>query len=267
MGVLMQWRHALVREGRVVDEPTLCTVEDAIELAPAHREWIERQVREQELRDQVIANRSRPLAAAPGETAPAEPHPATVIADRRTLPALTRSASNFSEIVNSLPDTSAIGQVERLVASAISAAHLAAELDTLAFSIGRPATRELVVSLLHARSRSHSWRYTRMFAAMERRSPAEETLTAHVASASSAQELLQSLRSLGLDERELDETLIDLLYARSRSMRWRVTHPLRRLLGSPRFWRVRRALRRAQPSYASFRNGRARRRLKPQPER
>jgi hypothetical protein len=260
---LRHWRHGRVRDGRLEGEPTICTVQEAIDIAPANRDWIERQVREQDRRERVTAEHER---AKPDEDRFDLPLVAALIADRRPIPSLTQSASRFAEIVHGLPEDSAMSQVERLVAGATSAAHLAGELDTVAFSIGRPATRQLVASLLHARSRSHSWRYTQLFAALQRTDPAEQKLSRHIAAATSAQELLQRLGSLEQHEQELDDILIDLLYARSKSARWRATYPLRRLGGLPRLRGVRRLLRRAQPTYASIKQqGRRPRGLKPHP--
>jgi hypothetical protein len=263
MGALIHWRHGLVQEGRLMGEPTVYGVDEAIELAPANREWIERQVHEQKLRDEAIATRGGAPKPEPARD-PRTESQRTLIIDGRPLSALTQSASRFSEIVEGLPSDSPVGQLERLLDSAISPAHLASEIDTLAFSIGRPASRELVVSLLHARARSHSWRYTRPFGVFERPSAKQQALAAEIAEASTAQELLGRIYAQGEIEQELDEALTDLLYARSKSIRWRATLPLRLLLSIRHLRGVRRTLRRAQAAYASLREGRPERRLKSQ---
>jgi hypothetical protein len=56
-------------------------------------------------------------------------------------------------------------------------------------------------------------------------------------------ELLRRLALVELPAQELTETLAHILYARANSFRWRITAPLRNLLGAYEFHRVRAILR------------------------
>jgi hypothetical protein len=244
------WRTGVIREGRLIADPTACTIFEAISQAPAHRAWFNAQVREREQRDSVFDASKRPPRP---DGASLDYVVSAIVVDRRPLPVVTHSASRFAQIVSELPHDSLIAHLEEILSGAISVSHLAEDFRLLAFSIGQPGARELLVSLLHARARSHSWRYTRPLALLERRGASQRELAALIDAAPDAQVLLQRLDGLdGLDH-ELDELLVDLLYARSRSIRWRATTPLRSFLASPRFAGTRGRLRDAQPRYAALR--------------
>jgi hypothetical protein len=246
------WRTGVVREGRLVGNPTIHTIDEAVRQAPAHRAWFDAQVREREQRDSVFDASKRAAQRQGAVVGHAVP---VIVVDGRPLPAVTHSASRFAEIVSELPGDSLISRLEALLANAISASHLAEDFRLLEFSIGSPGARELLVSLVHARARSHSWRYTRTLALFERRGAGQRELAALIDGAPDAQVVLRRLEVLdGLDD-ELDEALIDLLYTRSRSLRWRATTPLRSVLASPRFARTRRRLRGAQRTYAALKRG------------
>jgi hypothetical protein len=266
-GPMQRWRTARWEFGAPQDGVSQLSLKEVEDLAPAHRAWIREQVREAERLDAM-------LARARGGSAEPVPIPATavsisvsaftastavsvaasVLPDRRRVAVVTHSASTYSALTHRLPVSSAVAQVEALVARAVSASHLAAELDTVALSIGQPAVRELVASLLHARSRSHSWRYTRLLGRVERRSARERQITRLVDRSQNARELLNRLEAEKLSEPELHETLMNLLYAQNHGLRWKVTYPLRRALGSPRLGAWRAVLRRqVQPHFAALR--------------
>ncbi len=253
---LMGWRSARWQHGALQDLVVPCALSKVEELAPANRSWIQERLREDERLDLMLA-RARGDSAedeAAGE-APDVVSVATIaraaasgasesvlLPDQRRVAAVTRSASIYSALTHRLPSSSPIAQVEAFVADAVSASHLAIELDTLSLAIGAPAVRELVVSLLHARTRSHSWRYTRFLSRLERRSAHERRLARVVGASDSARDLLDSLEARGITP-EMDEVLVNLLYAQHHGVRWRSTYPLRRTLGSPRLKSCRGVLR------------------------
>jgi hypothetical protein len=241
---LMGWRRARWQHGALQDRVVSCTLKELEELAPANRAWIQERMREDERLDLMLARArgvsagDQTIADAPGVVsvaaiagpAASPPSESVLLPDRRRVAVVTHSASTYSALTHRLPSSSAVAQVETFVVDAVSASHLATELDTLSLTIGVPAVRELVVSLLHARTRSHSWRYTRFLSRLESRSAHERRLARLVADSKSARDLLESLGA----QEELDEILVNLLYAQHHGMRWRVTYPLRRTLGSPR---------------------------------
>jgi hypothetical protein len=156
---------------------------------------------------------------------------------------------------DSLPRASAVARVELLLSKAVSASHLATELDTLELSIGSPAVRELVAALFHARSRSHSWRYTRPLSLLEHRNAKEHQVARLVRHSQNALELLGLAAMSDLTLAEVDETLVNLLYAQNHGFRWKVTYPLRRILGSRHLERSRWMLRRLHRRLAYERRG------------
>jgi hypothetical protein len=267
---LMGWRRARWQYGASQGGVVPCTLEEVEELAPANHAWIQERMREDERLDLMLAQAqsdqneeqlavSEPpvvvsVAAIMGTGARGTSAPA-LLPDRRPATIVTRSASTFSALTYRLPPSEALAKVEGLLRDAVSASHLATELDTLSLAIGPTAVRELVVALLHARTRSHSWRYTRWLGPVEHRGEHERQLVRLASSSHSALELLELLRADETGEHESHEILVDLLYAQHRSLRWRITYPLRRLLGSPRLQSWRRVLRHhVQPRVAAARS-------------
>lgn len=266
VGPLRHWRIAKWRFGAPQDGVSELSLREVEERVSAHRAWIHEQEREAEALEAMLdrARGAAPDLAAGDVDVPAvsstSPMSAAVVPvaallpDERPVAAVTHSASTYAALTLYLPAGSGVTRIETFVCNAVSASHLAAELDTLALSISHPAVRELVASLLHARSRSHSWRYTRPLGRIEHRSARERRVTRIVDRAYSARELLQRVEAEGLSLPELDEILINLLYAQNHGLRWKLTYPLRRILGSPRLSAARRLLRRhVQPRIAGLR--------------
>ncbi len=260
VGPLRHWRIATWRFGAPQDGVSELSLQEVEERVSAHRAWIQEQEREAEALEAML-DRAHGATAADANavsftspTSAADVPVAALLPDERPVAAVTHSASTYAALTLYLPPGSAVTRVETFVCSAVSASHLAAELDTLALSNGHPAVRELVASLLHARSRSHSWRYTRPIGRIEHRSTRERRVTRIVDRSYSARELLQRVEAEGLLGPELDEILVNLLYAQNHGLRWKLTYPLRRILGSPRLNAARRLLRRhVQPRVALLR--------------
>jgi hypothetical protein len=275
LGTLMRWRTATWRYGERAGPLTVISVEDAIEMAPARRGWIELHLREDHREvlvssDGAAAEPETRTAAGPEVNAESGVLPvsaawAMLLPDRRRVAEVTQSASTFAWLVHALPADSGISTVERALAGSVSSSHFAAELEVLAFSIGATATRELTTSLLHARTRSHSWRFTWFLRVFERRGRVERLVAREALKAADGLDLL--MRVAALDEETVDEALVNLLYMQSRGIRWTVTYPARRLLGVRHLQGIRGFLRRAQPRYARYRAKLAPRGLKVSPSR
>ncbi len=254
-GSLRRWRSASWEGGSISTEVSELTHEAVRTLVPSHHAWIVEQESEERLRALAAQNLDfEALEDASMEVVVADRRPVSVFVGRRLVTAITQSASTYSALVLTQPSDAAVARVERVVNTSSSLAEISNGLREIADAIGVDQTRELVVALLHARARSHSWRCTWPLSVLEGRGPLERVVGREIDAARTGGELTQRLAAVELQASELDRLLVILLYARSRSVRWRITSPLRRLFGSRRLRGVRTLLReRVQPRFAALR--------------
>jgi hypothetical protein len=233
-GGLDRWRTAFWDCGFIVGGVEVLKLEKVRERVPSELEWIEEQVREAQRRDLLVQN--LPADVAGDEAVVDEDDEQEVLVsalpDRRRIVAVTKSASTFAALVSSLSRDTAFAQVEDVTNMASCREEFDTELDAIGERIGPARVRELAVALLHARARSHSWRYTWFLAWTERRAPLQRVIGREVDRARTSDELHQRLLTVELASQELHQALTGMLYVRSHGFRWRITAPLRRLLGT-----------------------------------
>jgi hypothetical protein len=253
-GALKRWRTALWTCGAVVDGVEVLEPEEAIEMAPTQSAWIEAHEhdRESELlaRDGPMDVFEARLASEGDEAA----SPASFLPDRRRLLSVTKSASTFAALVTGLSPGSAFARIEEVANAASSRNEFDAALGMVGDSLGEDVAHELALALLHARARSHSWRYTWFLGWTERREPLHRMVGREVDRARADRDLAQRLATVELPRRELNQVVVDMLYERSHCLRWWVTAPLREALGTRRLTGPRTVLReRVQPRYERWR--------------
>jgi hypothetical protein len=231
------WRSALWQDGRISGDVHELAEEELDHLAGSKRMWIDEQNLAVERREFAVRRRDD---ADDLDSTTTGPHPTVAL-----LPALqtTQRASMYSALVASQSPDNPIARVERLASRKLSIAEMSRGLEDVANVVGADQKRELVVALLHARARSHSWRCTKPLRIFERREPLERTMEREIDSVKTGADLLARLRALELQVSELDRLLVVVLYRRARSPRWLITWPLRRLLGARRLEALRRRLR------------------------
>jgi hypothetical protein len=242
-GGLMQWRSAAWADGEVVEAATQLAMSEAVETAPANRRWIEAQMPPDTPQRGPASSIARAVATVQASGAPPETAPAAVLPDSRPVVSVTHSASAFSGLVFALPPDATARRVMQVANAAPSLAELHYELEILGNQAGVEATREVLIALVHARARSHSWRWTRPLRRLERRSSLHALLGEDVDEAYDGLVLANRLLETGLPLHVVDEALVATLFERTHGLRWQLTRPLRFILGDPRLARARRALR------------------------
>jgi hypothetical protein len=243
-GMLGRWRSALWQDGEISSEVIELDNAELFELAGSNRLWIEEKNLSAQRRELAIrkVDLDKPQISYPG----VDLHAELTLLDRRPALAVTQSASTYAALVVAQPPDTPIARVERLAGRKMSISEMGKRLADVANVVGVDQTRELVVALLHARARSHSWRYTKPLRVFERSDPLERTVEREIDSAKTGVEVLQRLRTVELQVRELDILLVTILHKRARSPRWLITSPLRRVLGAPKLVALRRLLRNAR---------------------
>ncbi|HEY7953434.1 MAG TPA: hypothetical protein VID70_10645 [Solirubrobacteraceae bacterium] len=237
---LLTWRLATYAHGRPLGPPRPLSFEQALHLVPSRRRWIRRCAREQFEREQAV----RRLAV----QRPSRRLPATPAGDlaRRSPLAKTCSASTFAAYVGSSRDEAPIKLVACAVNSSRRFSDLLDALRQIEVEIEHDQMMQAVAALAHARARSHSWRYT-WFVPGTARNRGERRIGREIRRARTGQQLAQALMQMeaadGHDPSTLDELLCRVLFRRSRSLRWRLTGPLRKTLARPRFHGARMVLR------------------------
>jgi hypothetical protein len=231
---LLKWRSAHWAHGRLVGAPRVLTLNEALALAPNRDIWIVDWARERE-------NREIGAGRAVAERVDAVLHLTPVVPPtRRSEPArqrrplaMSRSASTFSAFLGSLDSSASIKHVEALTNAARDLEGLREALADLDARVGPRRSREAVLALLHARARSHSWRYTRWLRGLSNGADAlTKEVCREIDRAPTGHDLDDALSKIATDRTRVDELLAPILYARSRSRCWRWTGPLRRLLAS-----------------------------------
>jgi hypothetical protein len=245
LGMLRQWRVVRVEEGELDGPVWTLPLGEALALAASQRSWIEDQVklawRHEEVGEHLSAAR-RTSNRRSGSDSGGIPTLANI--DQRWIMTLTESASTFSSLLESLPKDLVATSIEDLARATKARSELRSAYQAVAKAIGREQAREVVVALLHARARTHSWRWTKWLGPIERTSQAERRVGREIDVAATGGDLLRRLAGLGLRTRELDDIVIDVLYTRSCGLRWRMTHPFRVLLGSHKLRSLRGMVRR-----------------------
>jgi hypothetical protein len=112
---------------------------------------------------------------------------------------------------------------------------------------GHEDLREAVIALLHARSRSHSWRYTWIMGVLPATDPLTRRIGREIDRAPTGEDLERVLSRLASECHGVEEQLVVVLHERSRSLRWRLTRPVRRLLAKSSVRVARDVLRELQP--------------------
>jgi hypothetical protein len=259
---LFRWRVSRWRCGRLVGAPRCVSEAHVLALAPHSAAWVLAQV--QELSSRVTAAREGTVwRGARHETlrlllqaGPCCASPGMELALREELPRILRSwpssriasASTFSASLREYPADAPLRRVARAANRCPALDEFALELQAIELELGRERLMSAVVELTHARARSHSWRYTRWLAPTDTRDPLLQQLglVFDVAPTSEAvQNALGVLRTrceVGSADR-VDAVVVAMLHARTHSVRWRVTWPLRRALAWRRIGFVRDVLR------------------------
>jgi hypothetical protein len=262
MHTLLRWRVVTWAHGRPLGRPRAIDIEGALRIAPSRRRWIYGCAREQARREQAI--RQMPLADEQNwptghasaiehavRLAPqswplvlAESEDRVLVADTLIALAKTRSASTFSAYVASSGDHAPVKLVVHAVNSSSQFSEMLDTFQSIEARIGHDRLLQAVIALAHARARSHSWRYTRLFPRIVR-TRIERRLGRAIDRAESGRSLQFTLNRMHAvhEHGALDHALYRVLYRRSRSLRWRLTAPLRNALASRRFQRMRRTLR------------------------
>lgn len=245
IGMLRQWRIVHIEDGEMDGPVSTLSFDEALRQAPSQRTWIEDQAMLARSHEEASERRSAARRqSAEGSTADSSLGTPFVNLDRRRITTLTQSASTFSSLLESLPEEDSAVRVEGLVKATSSRSKLRAEFQATTRTIGRQQAREVIVALLHARARTHSWRWTKLLRRFEPGTQLERLVGREIDAARTGDEVLERLAGVNLRTHELDDVLISLLYVRSHGPRWRMTHPLRLWLGSHRFSGLRGVLRR-----------------------
>jgi hypothetical protein len=251
-GSLKRWRTALWTCGAVAGHVKALELAEAYALAPDQSAWIDAYSEDRE-DDPALAGLEAQGPAFDGREASS----VSFLPDRRRLLSVTKSASTFAMLVSGLPPDSAFARIEGVANATASRDQFDAVLGMVSESLGEDMAHELVLALLHARARSHSWRYTRFLSWTQRRAPRHRVVGREVDRARTDRELTEGLATVELPRRELDQVLVDTLYERSRCLRWRVTGPLRWAFGTSSLRGPRGVMRnRVQPGYERLRAGR-----------
>jgi hypothetical protein len=269
---LLRWRVVTWGGGRALGRPRALSRERVSDLAPSKRGWIHRTEAERERWEQTIcrippAATPRQAGAEPLLVAAVAPAPARRFAPapaKRPAPGLrtplakSRSASTFAAYVASLTDEAPVKLVARAADSARHYEDFRGALGKIERRVGHDELTRAVIALTHARARSHSWRYTQIVPEVcAKRS--ERKIASEIDRARSGQELERALGQLqSVAGAEGGAELYRILYRRSRSLRWRLTRPLRMLLANSRLRGVRRWLReRLRPEWRARLHGTA----------
>ncbi len=253
---LLRWRSARWAHGRLVGSPRPLSLGDALESAPSKRAWIVARAREREDRDQsagytISENVDETIARSADE---ATRTPLVEPAHHRPLLTLTRSASTFSTHIASMDRATVVKRIELMADSERRLKVLRARLAELEREVGAEGLREAVIALLHARARSHSWRYTRIMGLIPVKAglpPLKDPLTRRIEReidrAPTGKDLERTLSRLAAEHPGVEQQLVVILHERSRSLRWTLTRPARRLLARSSLRRIRNFLRELQP--------------------
>jgi hypothetical protein len=144
------------------------------------------------------------------------------------------SASAFSASLGAAPADYPPRRVARAANRAPSLPALIDELEALQADCEREDIVSLVAQVLHARSRSHSWLWTTWMVRSEPSDPLLSAVGQLVDRAPTCAELERSLLRVRIEcpdgTHMLDGALVASLHMRSRSVRWRATRGVRRML-------------------------------------
>jgi hypothetical protein len=271
---LARWRFVRLENGRPVTHSTQLPLRDVLRMVPDRRAWIidvaltreqtERRFGYQPLEPVAAVLESEradlDLARVPStdlmRAEPINPRPASGLGALER----TKSASAFSQFIRESSPGSTLAQVEHFINDAerqrrdlVASFHtFRAKLTTIREDVGDAEVRDALVALLHARSRSHSWRYTRglpskpFVLSVDPHDP-HLALLWHmrrtIDSAETGPEANKALAAIRSEWPQLDDVLEQLLFDRAQSLRWRVTRWLRMVLGLRQFMPLRTALR------------------------
>jgi hypothetical protein len=241
---LLRWRVARWEDGAAAGGAKVLSLDDALAVAPSAREWITEQLRERHRRA-VASEHVQIVSASPPSgrtTADVSPTAAGTGWPRPPVE-LTRSASTFAYWVGSQSSGDCVKQIAQAVNQTRSLEALRAELAVIESHFPSSLVADGVTAVLHARARSHSWRYTAWIPSASPLSPLARRVATEVDDARDARDLQQRLEKLRSDGAEVDVLLVELLHRRARSMRWCLTHRARLLLASHRLRGLRRVLR------------------------
>ncbi len=248
---LIHWRFAQWKNDALLTPPVTVPLQQVLGLARSQREWVLEIARAWEARSLAVGYAALERVAVALQLAEGDDESdacvaRAVVSSAWILPK-THSASAFAASVANCEKDAAIRSVRAAVDGSPTVEVLCGDLATTREALGKRAVNDALVALLHGRSRSHSWRYTRWIHSPEPTEELHQLIAGAAERAYDAERLAEMIDLIRWEWPRTDNALAEIVFYRAHSARWTMTEDLRLTLANPYLRPVRAALRHQQP--------------------